>query len=79
MCKEAERERRLEPGEEARLFKACSPHLQALVTAALETCCRVSELLKQQWKHVRFDLNEVRLPAVNTGFGGRGSSRSPHG
>jgi integrase len=66
MFKEAERERRLEPGEEERLFKACGPHLRALVTAALETCCRVSELLKLQWKHVRFDLNEIRLPAANT-------------
>ena len=66
MFKEAERERRLEPGEEERLFKACSPHLRALVTAALETCCRVSEFLKLQWKHVRFDLNEIRLPATNT-------------
>ena len=66
MFKEAERERRLEPGEEERLFRACSPQLRALVTAALETCCRVSELLKLQWKHVRFDLNEIRLPAANT-------------
>ena len=66
MFQEAERERRLEPGEEERLFKACSPHLRALVTAALETCCRVSELLKLEWKHVRFDQNEIRLPAANT-------------
>ena len=37
-----------------------------LVTAALETCCRVGELLTLQWKHVRFDLNEIRLRAQNT-------------
>ena len=66
MFKEAERERRLEPGEEDRLVAACNPHLRALVTAALETCCRVSELLKLQWRQVRFDLNELRLPARNT-------------
>jgi integrase len=66
MLKEAERERRLEPGEEERLLSACNPHLRALVAAALETCCRVSELLMLQWKHVRFDLNELRLPAKNT-------------
>jgi integrase len=66
MSKEAERDRRLEPGEEERLVTACSPHLRALVTAALETCCRVSELLTLQWHHVRFDLNEIRLPAANT-------------
>jgi integrase len=66
MFKETERERRLEPGEEARLLAACNPHLRVLVTAALETCCRVGELLTLQWKHVRFDLNEIRLPALNT-------------
>lgn len=66
MFKEAERERRLEPGEEERLLAACNPHLRVLVTAALETCCRVGELLTLQWRHVRFDLNEIRLPALNT-------------
>jgi integrase len=66
MFKETERDRRLEPGEEDRLLAACNPHLRALVTAALETCCRVGELLTLQWKHVRFDLNEIRLPALNT-------------
>jgi integrase len=48
------------------LLAACNPHLRVLVTAALETCCRVGELLSLQWKHVRFDLNEIRLPALNT-------------
>jgi integrase len=66
MFKERERERRLEPGEEERLIAACNPQLRVLVTAALETCCRVSELLSLQWKHVRFDLNEIRLPAEIT-------------
>jgi hypothetical protein len=32
--------------------------LRVLVAAALETCCRVSELLTLQWKHVRFDLKK---------------------
>lgn len=66
MFKETERDRRLEPGEEERLLAACHPHLRALVTTALETCCRVGELLKLQWKHVRFDLNEIRLRAQDT-------------
>jgi integrase len=52
-----------------RLLAACNPHLRILVTAALETCCRVGELLKLQWRHVRFDLNEIRLPAQNTKAG----------
>jgi integrase len=46
MLKETERDRRLEPGEGERLLAACNPHLRLLVTAALETCCRVGELLK---------------------------------
>ena len=66
MFKETERERRLEPGDEERLLAASNSHLRVLVVAALETCCRVSELLTLQWKHVRFDLNEIRLPAANT-------------
>ena len=63
---ESARYRRLEPGEEQRLLDACSPHLHALVVAALETCCRVSELLSLQWSQVRFDLNELHLPARKT-------------
>jgi integrase len=66
MFEETERDRRLEPGEEERPLPACSPHLRLLVAAALETCCRVSELLTLQWKHVRFDLNEIRLRSENT-------------
>lgn len=63
---EGERARRLEPGEEERLFKASNPHLQAVLTAALETGCRIGELLSLQWRQVRFDLNEIHLRAVNT-------------
>jgi integrase len=58
---EAKRERRLVPdvldddgnvkveGEQRRLFAVANPHLQALMTAALETGCRVGELLSLQW------------------------------
>lgn len=66
MDKETERERRLEPGEEERLLAACQPHLRVLIVGALESCCRISELLTLQWKHIRFDLGELRLPAANT-------------
>ena len=69
---EAKRERRLQPahgerqGEQERLFAAANPHLQALIVAALETACRVGELLSLQWHQVRWDLNEIHLPAKKT-------------
>ena len=48
------------------LFAARGPHLQALMTAAIETGCRVGELLSLQWQQVRFDLNEIHFLAKNT-------------
>ena len=63
---EPERERRLEPGEWEKLFAAANAHLQALMTAAIETGCRVGELLSLQWRQVRFDLNEIHLRAEDT-------------
>jgi integrase len=68
MFGEAKRERRLQPahGEQERVFKAAGPHLQALMVAALETACRVGELLSLQWHQVRWDLNEIHLPAKKT-------------
>jgi integrase len=43
--KEAQRHRRLEPGEEDKLLRSAGPHLQGLIVAALETCGRQGELL----------------------------------
>ena len=63
---ELPRERRLEPGEEARLLAACGPDLHALVTAALEIVCRKGELLSLQWRQVRWAQNEIHLPAAKT-------------
>lgn len=69
---ESKRERRLQPadggraGEQERIFAAANPHLQALIIAALETACRVGELLSLQWRQVRWDLNEIHLPAKKT-------------
>jgi integrase len=60
------RERRLDTGEWERLFAAANPHLQALMTAAIETGCRIGELLSLQWQAVRFDLNEIHLRAKDT-------------
>ena len=66
LFKERARERRLEPGEEERLLRQCGPHLRALVVAALETSCRVGELLSLQWQQVRWAQNEIHLPAGKT-------------
>ena len=63
---ELARDRRLEPGEEGRLLAACGPHLRALVEAALETACRKGELLSLQWRQVRWEQNEIHLPAGKT-------------
>ena len=63
---ERPRERRLEPGEEARLFAVCKPHLRALIEAALETSCRIGELLSLQWRQVRWEQNEIHLSGGKT-------------
>ena len=60
------RTRRLEPGEEARLFKHAPPHLQALITAALETGMRRGELLTLRWRDVKWNANVLLLPAEIT-------------
>ena len=68
---ELARERRLEPGEEQRLLAACGPHLRAMVEAALETACRLGELLSLQWRQVRWTQNEIHLPGGKTKSSGR--------
>lgn len=47
------------PGEERRLLAVAGPLLQALIIAALESCCRKGELLALQWADV--DLPRRRL------------------
>lgn len=49
------RARRLQPGEEERLLSVATPHLRALIVAALCTGCRLGELLTLQWKDVQVD------------------------
>jgi integrase len=68
LSRELRRSRRLEPGEDERLLTACrSPHLRALVEAALETGCRQGELLSLQWHQVRSQPRaELFLPAQKT-------------
>lgn len=61
LFKELERERRLEPQEEELLLAEASPKLRALIIAALETGCRIGELVALRWREVRWDLNEIHL------------------
>jgi integrase len=60
------RNRRLEPGEEDRLLRAAGAHLQRVIIAALETCCRVGELLQLQWRDVSMTRGEIHLRAEKT-------------
>ena len=61
--KEAQRHRRLEPGEEQKLLQSAEPHLQALIVAALETCCRQAELLTLRWADVSLGRGEIVIRA----------------
>jgi integrase len=64
--KDLGRTRRLEPGEEARLLEHASPHLHALITAALETGMRRGELLALRWRDIRWEAEALLLPAEIT-------------
>jgi integrase len=64
---ETARRRRLRGDEGPRLLAACSPHLRAVVEAAIETGCRRGELLSLQWHQVRLEPKaELLLPAGKT-------------
>ena len=67
---ETERTRRLQQGERARLLKHATPHLQALIIAALSTGCRRGELLSLQWSQIQRDeqgeAQLIVLPASKT-------------
>ena len=67
---ETERTRRLEADEEGRLLHHASPHLHALIVAALFTGCRLGELLSLQWKQIRCtasgEAQLIELPAAKT-------------
>jgi integrase len=66
-ARELHRRRRLHQGERERLLSACGSHLRSVVEAALETGCRLGELLSLQWHQVRFDPRaEIFLPAKKT-------------
>jgi integrase len=66
---ETERTRRLQAGEKQRLLQHASPHLRALIVAALETGCRLGELLSLQWEQIQINdkgQQEILLPASKT-------------
>jgi integrase len=64
------RTRRLEPGEEARLLEHASPHLYAVIVAAIDTGMRLGEILSLQWRHLRRDdagaFRAIELEATQT-------------
>jgi len=64
--KEAQRHRRLEPGEEEKLLRSAESHLQALIVTALETCGRQGELLTLRWGDVSLARGEIILRAEHT-------------
>ena len=64
--KASKRNRRLEPGEEDKLLAAAGSHLQRVIVAALETCCRLGELLSLQWCDVSLGRGEIVLRASKT-------------
>jgi integrase len=64
---EARRTRRLSGEEErAGLLKVCGPWLRTVVEAALETGCRLGELLGMTWAMVDLDKRRIALPASLT-------------
>jgi integrase len=66
---EAARTRRLGPGEEERLLAAANPKMRAILIAALETGCRIGELLSLQFKQINEERNVIILPAEKTKAG----------
>ena len=61
----AKRDRRLVPDEEHRLLEQAGPRLYRLIVAALETGCRLGELLSLLWQDVDLTRGEIRVRAVN--------------
>jgi integrase len=73
--KHAKRDRRLEPHEEARLLEYAAPHLQRVIVAAIETCCRRGELLALQWRDVNLTRREILIRAEEEGARKTGEGR----
>ncbi len=68
-CDEVRRDRVLSLYECQRLIDGCTDrreHLRPLIIAALDTGCRLGELLKLRWTEVDFDSNIITIQAFNT-------------
>jgi integrase len=63
---ETPRDRRLDEGDEEKLIAAAGPRTQAIIIAALETGCRIGELLSLQWGQVRWTEGYILLNAAKT-------------
>ncbi len=59
------RHRRLAAGEEAALLAAAGPRLQRLILGALESCCRLGELLALRWGDVDLERRQLTIRAEN--------------
>jgi integrase len=64
--KHAQRNRRLEPDEEAALLEHAGPRLKRLIIGAVESCCRQGELLSLTWRDVHLDRREMTIHAERT-------------
>jgi integrase len=63
--REIPRDRRFQgDDDEQKLLDACDPHLRAVVTALLDTACRLGEILSLQWGDVKLDRRELTIQAV---------------
>jgi len=67
---EKKRQRIITRDEEKALLAACGApkrgHLKAIIIAALDTGCRLGELLKLRWRDVDLDNGYITLVAFNT-------------
>jgi integrase len=65
--KEIPRSKRFEHEEdEQKLLDAADPHLRGILTALLDTACRVGEVLSLQWKNVNLERRELIIEAVKS-------------
>jgi integrase len=67
--KGAERRRRIYADEEDRLLAIAPRRLQSLIVAALESLCRLGELLALKWRDVNLDKRTLLIAAKEVGAG----------
>jgi integrase len=65
--REIPRDRRFQnDDDEQKLLDACDSHLRAVVTALLDTACRLGEILSLQWRDVDLERRELTIRAEKT-------------